>query len=60
MPVQGAYADLRLILIRWQDEHDLTNTEAALGVAEQLQHIHRRLLRAERHPAEPDRKADEA
>ena len=60
LPVQSAGADLSLLLIDWQDTRDLTDTETLGLLAEQVQRIHKRLLRAERHPGDPDRKADEA
>lgn len=60
IPVQAATAQLKLTLLGFQDEHDLTDVEM-LGALQEIEgNITRRLLRAERHPNDPDRKADEA
>lgn len=60
LPVQGAAAEIRLALIRLQDEHGLTDIEMLQAVgawqAGKLKHM----LRAERHPDSPDRGGDEA
>jgi hypothetical protein len=60
MPVQSARAQLAGILIEWQTEHGLTNIEACTVLAEELRSLLKYPLRAERHPDDPDRKADEA
>lgn len=58
--VQGAGAQLKFKLIEFQGEHDLTDVEM-LGLLQDAQRgITKRLLRAERHPDEPGKRADEA
>jgi hypothetical protein len=59
MPVQRAHSELAGHLCDFQDRHDLTDTEMAMMLAD-LQHRYLTLLlRAERHPDDPERKADE-
>ena len=60
LPVQGAEASIGLALIDMQREHDLTDVEMLRALLSCIQHISTHLLRAERHPGDPDRKADEA
>jgi hypothetical protein len=60
MPVQSASADFRLSLIKFQQEHDLTDVEVAQMLTETLQSVLKYVLQRERHPDDPDRKADEA
>lgn len=60
LPVQHAENELRGRLLDWQIEHDLTDVEvirALLGLGHEWSKY---LLRAERHPGDPDTKADEA
>jgi hypothetical protein len=59
MLVQGADADLGLMLVKFQREHDLTSAEMATILAGQLHSALRYVLRAERHPDDPSRRADE-
>lgn len=58
--VQGAEATIALNLIRLQDELTLTDVEMLRAVLHHAHQISTRLLRAERHPDDPSRKADEA
>lgn len=60
LPVQGAEADLRIALNDFQEQRDLTDIEMLRALQSHEERITRRLLRAERHPDDPDRKADEA
>ena len=59
MPVQRAYAELGELLLEWETRHELTPIEAAMGMTEQLQRLLKYELRGERHPDDPDHKADE-
>ena len=59
MPVQRASAEIRMALINAQKEHGLTDIEMLQAVAEwQATHL-KYMLRAERHPDDPDAKGDE-
>ncbi len=60
MPVQRASNAIRSELTRLQDEHDLTDVEMLRILIEHQQTITKYMLRAERHPDDPERKADEA
>jgi hypothetical protein len=60
LPVQGASAELRGLLIDFQGRHDLTNVEMLRILIDEMQSITKYMLRAERHPNDPDAKADEA
>ncbi|MFD0853581.1 hypothetical protein ACFQ07_15195 [Actinomadura adrarensis] len=60
LPVQSAGAELKAQLIAFQIEHDLTNVEMLGLLQDAASDVTRRLLRAERHPNDPERKADEA
>lgn len=60
IPVQAATAELKLTLLDFQEGHDLTDVEMLGALQEIESNITRRLLRAERHPDNPGRKADEA
>ncbi|QKW15462.1 hypothetical protein [Verrucosispora sp. NA02020] len=59
MPVQRAGNAIRAELDRLQDEHDLTDIEMLRVLLEHQQNITKYMLRAERHPDDLDRKADE-
>lgn len=59
MQVQQAEADLGMTLVRFQGEHDLTDIEMARALTGQLERLLKYALRRERHPDDPDRKADE-
>ncbi|WP_341719844.1 hypothetical protein QQG74_09160 [Micromonospora sp. FIMYZ51] len=59
MPVQRASNAIRAELDRLQDEHDLTDIEMLRVLIEHQQNITKYMLRAERHPNDPERKADE-
>ncbi|GGM27867.1 hypothetical protein GCM10011608_10870 [Micromonospora sonchi] len=58
MPVQRASNAIRAELGRLQDEYDLTDVEMLRVLIEHQQSITKYMLRAERHPDDPDRKAD--
>jgi hypothetical protein len=59
MQVQRAGADLSQLLIDWQERHELTTIEACVEIADKLRSLLKYPLRAERHPDNPERKADE-
>ena len=59
MLVQRARADLGMYLCTFQKEHDLTDVELAQILTRQLESVLKYVLRAERHPGDPERKADE-
>lgn len=60
LKVQGATATVQLVLIDLQGELELTDVEMLQAVLDHARSISVRLLREERHPGEPDHKADEA
>jgi hypothetical protein len=60
MQVHAAEAELSMTLAAFQCEHDLTDVEMAKALAGQLDGVLKYVLRRERHPDDPDRKADEA
>ena len=60
MPVKKADAELHAFLALWQKHHGLTFAEVAVILADRQQNALKYVLRAERHPDDPDRKADEA
>lgn len=60
LPVQGAEARIKLALLELQQEHDLTDVEMLQILHLAQLSILKYMLRAERHPDDPDRKADEA
>ena len=57
--VQGAEASIQLATIDLQAEHELTDVEMIRALLHCMQSISTRLLRVERHPDNPDQKADE-
>lgn len=59
MPVEQAKAELGVTLARFQREHDLTDIEMLVALAAQQQQLLKYRLRQERHPDDPERKADE-
>ena len=60
LPVEAAECELTDVLLAFEKEHDLTDVEMLRALQLYEYRLSRRLLRAERHPGEPDRKADEA
>ena len=60
MQVQGAEANIRLKLIEFQQEYGLTDIEMLQILHLAQLSILKYMLRAERHPNDPERKADEA
>lgn len=60
LPVQSATAELKQRILDFADEHGLTDIEMVRALAEAQSIFTTSLLRAERHPGNPDRKADEA
>lgn len=60
MPVQRAGADLHMYLCTFQQEYGLTDAEMMTVLAENVERWAKFQLRAERHPDDPERKADEA
>lgn len=59
MPASRAGAEFHDWLWRFQDAKQLTDVEMLQILQESQSRIMIHLLRAERHPGEPDRKADE-
>jgi hypothetical protein len=59
MPVQRASAAIKSALIALQSEWDLTDVEMVAVLLDAAQSVHKYALRRERHPDDPDRKADE-
>lgn len=60
LPVQSASSQIRMRLLDYEQDLDLTPAEMLAILAEAQQMYVTRLLRDERHPDDPDRKADEA
>lgn len=58
--VQAARARLFALTLDFQDEHELTDTEMLALIIYLAERAQVRLLRAERHPDDPSKKADEA
>jgi len=59
MPVAKAHGHLKRWLWEFQQEYDLTDIELLQGLADAQQQVLKYMLRAERHPDDPDAKADE-
>ncbi len=59
MLVQKADVELHGFLAEWQNRHGLTFGEVAVILADRQQNVLKYVLRAERHPEDPTRKADE-
>lgn len=59
LDVQRASSFIRGRLLDMQETHDLTDVEMLRILIEHQQSITKYLLREERHPGDPDRKADE-
>ena len=59
MLVEAASAKLHTLLVEFQVEHDLTYVEMAGLLLERQQTLVKYMLRDERHPDDPERKADE-
>lgn len=60
MVVKGAEVELKQFLLQWTERHDLTWSEIARALTEQTQMCLTFILRAERHPEDPGKKADQA
>jgi len=60
MMVKGAELELRWFLLQWAERHDLTWCEIARVLTEQTQMCLMFILRAERQPEDPGKKADQA
>jgi hypothetical protein len=58
-PVGIAEAAIRMRLWEMQEEYDLTDVEMMRVLIGAQQGISKYMLRAERHPGDPERKADE-
>lgn len=54
-----ARSALKLQVLGFQQEHDLTDAEMAIALQDIQDMFLRGVLRAERHPEDPSRKADE-
>lgn len=59
LDVQRASSAIRGRLLDMQETHGLTDVEMLRVLIEHLQTITKYLLREERHPGDPERKADE-
>ena len=59
MLVQKAAAELDSLLIEWLERHDLTWLEAIQTLQIKSAYWMRYPLRSERHPDDPEKKADE-
>jgi hypothetical protein len=59
MPVREAELKICMELDRLRREHDLTDVEMLRAVLSYLSEQSRYMLRVERHPDDPERKADE-
>lgn len=59
MKVQKAETDLALKLLKFQQKHDLTSIEMLQILTQRQQTLLKYMLRAERHPDEPGKGADE-
>ncbi len=59
MPVQKAEAKFMNVAFEFQNEHDVTDIEMLRILILCQQSITKYMLRAERHPDNPDQKADE-
>lgn len=59
MPVSRAQSELGIWVWKWMDDHNLTYVEAVRCLLEVTQGITKYQLRQERHPDDPDAKADE-
>ena len=60
LPVQAASGELRLMVATWQERHDLTDVEALHVLLDITSGRTKYMLRAERHPDDVEKKADEA
>ena len=58
-PVRNAHNELASWLLDWMERHDLTWIEAIMCLTEIAHDWMRYPLRRERHPDEPEKKADE-
>lgn len=58
--VRAASAELNGFVSQLVDKHDLTATELLQLLSEQIGNELKYMLRAERHPDDPDKKANEA
>ena len=59
MLVQRASAELHTLILEFQERAGLTDIEMAVVLTERQQSVLKYALRAERHPDDPERKADE-
>jgi hypothetical protein len=59
-PVALASSAISLALWEMQDQHGLTDVEMLQALASHQQSMLKYMLRAERHPEDPDKRADEA
>ena len=60
MTVQRASSQLHAHLLQLMDTYDLSWAELAVILAERQQSVLKYVLRGERHPDDPGKKADEA
>ena len=54
-----AQTELQIMILQWQEENKLTDTELMQALAGTMQSVLKYQLRAERHPDSPDKGADE-
>ena len=58
MMVKRAEVELSQFLLQWAERHGLTGCEMVRALTEQIQMCLKYMLRAERHPEDPNKKAD--
>lgn len=59
LPVEKAGSDLSGLVVDWVKRHDLTYTEALRCLLAEAMRMSKLVLRNQRHPGDPERKADE-
>jgi hypothetical protein len=59
MMVKRAEVELSQFLLDWAERHELTSCEIARALTEQTRMCLKSILRAERHPEDPNKKADQ-
>ena len=57
MIVKSAEVELNLFLLQWAERYELTWCEMARALTEQIQMCLKYILRTERHPEDPNKKA---
>lgn len=60
IPVQTASQEIRTAIFELWKKHDLSYVEMLQILAEEMQTCLKYMLRAERHPTDPEKRGDEA